>query len=123
MGENNCSWNRRLTMKRETLLAAQAIYQSDSIETCRNETKHIVFFSSDMYGNDDGSIPASYRVLYFIGWKPDPSQVRDILLVEHSTKFHVGFFFNRFFEQKAPAQRGSANVSFKDIDKVLAEKK
>ena len=30
----------------------------------------------DMYGNKDGSIPASYRVLYFIGWKPDPSQVR-----------------------------------------------
>ena len=30
----------------------------------------------DMYGNQDGSIPASYRVLYFIGWKPDPSQVR-----------------------------------------------
>ena len=29
-----------------------------------------------MYGNQDGSIPATYRVLYFIGWKPDPSQVR-----------------------------------------------
>jgi hypothetical protein len=28
MGENNCSWNRRLTLKRETLLATQAIYQS-----------------------------------------------------------------------------------------------
>jgi hypothetical protein len=28
MGENNCSWNRRLTLQRETLLAAQAIYQS-----------------------------------------------------------------------------------------------
>ena len=28
-----------------------------------------------MYGNKDGSIPASYRILYFIGWKPDPSQV------------------------------------------------
>lgn len=28
-----------------------------------------------MYGNSDGSIPATYRVLYFIGWKPDPSQV------------------------------------------------
>ena len=28
MGENNCSWNRRLTLKRETLAAAQAIYQS-----------------------------------------------------------------------------------------------
>ncbi|CAF3560430.1 unnamed protein product [Rotaria socialis] len=79
MGENNCSWNRRLTLKRETLLAAQAIYQN-------------------MYGNKDGSIPATYRILYFIGWKPDPSQ-------------------------KGPAKRGSANVSFKDIDKVLSTKK
>jgi hypothetical protein len=33
-----------------------------------------------MYGNQDGSIPASYRVLYFIGWKPDPSQVTFYLL-------------------------------------------
>ncbi|UJR14958.1 hypothetical protein I4U23_001937 [Adineta vaga] len=56
MGENNCSRNRRLTLKRETLQAAQAIYQN-------------------MYGNQDGSIPATYRILYFIGWKPDPSQV------------------------------------------------
>ncbi|CAF0822253.1 unnamed protein product [Adineta steineri] len=79
MAENNCSWNRRLTLKRETLLAAQAIYQN-------------------MYGNQDGSIPATYRILYFIGWKPDPSQ-------------------------KSPAKRGSANVSFKDIDKVLSVKK
>ncbi|CAF4982989.1 unnamed protein product [Rotaria sp. Silwood1] len=79
MGENNCSWNRCLTLKRETLLAAQAIYQN-------------------MYGNQDGSIPATYRILYFIGWKPDPSQ-------------------------KSPAKRGSANVSFKDIDKVLSTKK
>jgi hypothetical protein len=31
MGENNCSWNRRLTLKRETLLATQAIYQSKSM--------------------------------------------------------------------------------------------
>ncbi|CAF1051737.1 unnamed protein product [Adineta ricciae] len=76
MGENNCSWNRRLTLKRETLLAAQAIYRN-------------------MYGNQDGSIPATYRILYFIGWKPDPSQ-------------------------KSPAKRGSANVSLKDIDKVLS---
>lgn len=34
------------------------------------------FQIKDMYGNEDGSIPATYRVLYFIGWKPDPSQVR-----------------------------------------------
>ena len=33
-----------------------------------------------MYGNEEG-VPATYRVLYFIGWKPDPSQVRYTSLV------------------------------------------
>lgn len=28
-----------------------------------------------MYGNEDGSIPATYQILYFIAWKPDASQV------------------------------------------------
>ncbi len=32
MGENNCSWNRNLTLKRETLIAAQSIYQSKSFQ-------------------------------------------------------------------------------------------
>lgn len=102
MAENNCSWNRRLTLKRETLLAAQAIYQSKLKETRyylslilqellivyvkvvktshkyintnqKRNLKHLIFI--DMYGNQDGSIPATYRILYFIGWKPDPSQV------------------------------------------------
>jgi NADH dehydrogenase [ubiquinone] 1 alpha subcomplex assembly factor 5 len=29
-----------------------------------------------MYGNEDGTIPATYQILYFIGWKPDKSQVK-----------------------------------------------
>lgn len=28
-----------------------------------------------MYGNEDGSIPATYQILYFIAWKPHESQV------------------------------------------------
>ena len=28
-----------------------------------------------MYGNEDGTIPATYQILYFIAWKPDESQV------------------------------------------------
>ena len=28
-----------------------------------------------MYGNEDGSIPATYQILYMIGWKPSDNQV------------------------------------------------
>jgi len=28
-----------------------------------------------MYGNENGTIPATYQILYFIAWKPDKSQV------------------------------------------------
>lgn len=29
-----------------------------------------------MYGSEDGSIPATFEILYMIGWKPHESQVR-----------------------------------------------
>ena len=33
------------------------------------------FAFSEMYGDsNDGSVPATFQVLYFIGWKPDQSQ-------------------------------------------------
>ena len=55
MGENNASITRRDHLGRDTLLAAAAVYQ-------------------EMYGNDDGSVPATFQVIYMIGWSPDPSQ-------------------------------------------------
>ena len=39
-----------------------------------------VFILSERFGNEDG-IPATYQVIYFIGWKPDPSQVNDSLIL------------------------------------------
>ncbi|KAG8014505.1 Arginine-hydroxylase NDUFAF5, partial [Nibea albiflora] len=57
MGESNCAWNRRSLLHRDTILAAAAIYK-------------------EMYGNEDGSIPATFEILYMIGWKPHESQVR-----------------------------------------------
>ncbi|KAL1006134.1 hypothetical protein UPYG_G00068240 [Umbra pygmaea] len=74
MGESNCAWNRKSMLHRDTILAAAAIYQ-------------------EMYGSEDGSIPATYEILYMIGWKPHESQAR-------------------------PAKRGSANVSFGDLSKI-----
>ncbi|ESO91946.1 hypothetical protein LOTGIDRAFT_121553 [Lottia gigantea] len=70
MGENNCSWSRKPMLHRDTISAAGAIYK-------------------EMYGNDHG-VPATYQILYFIGWKPDPSQPKAL-------------------------PRGSGEVSFKDL--------
>ncbi|CAH3133998.1 unnamed protein product [Pocillopora meandrina] len=74
MGENNAAWNRKTLLHRDTILAASSIYQ-------------------DMYGLEDGGIPATFFVLYMIGWKPHDSQ------------------------QKA-ATRGSATASFGDISSL-----
>jgi len=75
MGENNAAWNRKLMLHRETLMAAAAIYK-------------------EMYGNDDGTIPATFQVLYMIGWKPS-------------------------LKQSKPLQRGSQDVSFQDLGNVV----
>ncbi|XP_036397041.1 arginine-hydroxylase NDUFAF5, mitochondrial isoform X2 [Megalops cyprinoides] len=74
MGESNCAWNRKSMLHRDTMLAAAAIYQ-------------------EMYGNEDGSVPATFEILYMIGWKPHESQAK-------------------------PARRGSANVSFGDLGRI-----
>ncbi|NWS67048.1 NDUF5 hydroxylase, partial [Crotophaga sulcirostris] len=71
---NNCAWNRKPLLHRETMLAAAAIYK-------------------EMYGNSDGSIPATFQIFYMIGWKFHESQAR-------------------------PAQRGSATVSLADLAKI-----
>ncbi|XP_051939930.1 arginine-hydroxylase NDUFAF5, mitochondrial [Hippocampus zosterae] len=74
MGESNCAWNRRCLLHRDTILAAAAVYQ-------------------EMYGNEDGSVPATFDILYMIGWKPHHSQAK-------------------------AAKRGSATVSFGDLSKI-----
>ncbi|NWI57255.1 NDUF5 hydroxylase, partial [Calyptomena viridis] len=74
MGESNCSWNRKPLLHRDTMLAAAAIYR-------------------EMYGNSDGSVPATFQIYYMIGWKYHESQAK-------------------------PAQRGSATVSFGDLAKI-----
>lgn len=74
MAENNASWNRKAHLHQDTLLAAAAIYK-------------------ELYGNEDGTIPATFQILYLIGWKPHESQAK-------------------------PARRGSATVSMKDLSKL-----
>ncbi|XP_072907371.1 arginine-hydroxylase NDUFAF5, mitochondrial [Hemitrygon akajei] len=74
MGESNCAWSRKPMLHRDTMLAAAAVYK-------------------EMYGNDDGSVPATFQILYMIGWKPHESQAK-------------------------PARRGSATLSMGDIGKL-----
>ncbi|KAG7163546.1 Arginine-hydroxylase NDUFAF5-like, partial [Homarus americanus] len=74
MAENNAGVSRKPHLHRDTLLAASAIYQ-------------------EMYGKEEG-IPATFQIIYMIGWKPDPKQVA------------------------SQAERGSGQVSLKDLHKL-----
>ncbi|XP_033110885.1 arginine-hydroxylase NDUFAF5, mitochondrial-like [Anneissia japonica] len=78
MAESNASWSRKLILHRDTLAAASAIYK-------------------EMYGNDDGTVPATFELYFMIGWKPDQSQAK-------------------------PASRGSAKMSLKDIGNLQSKK-
>ncbi|RKP11953.1 S-adenosyl-L-methionine-dependent methyltransferase [Piptocephalis cylindrospora] len=59
MGESNSIINRRPYLSRDVMMAASSIYQ-------------------EMYGSEDGTIPATFQILYLIGWKPDPSQPKPL---------------------------------------------
>ncbi|KAI9136449.1 S-adenosyl-L-methionine-dependent methyltransferase [Paraphysoderma sedebokerense] len=71
MGESNAVMQRIPHLKRDVLLAGSAIYK-------------------ELHGNPDGSIPATFQILYMIGWKPHQSQPQ-------------------------PKPRGSATVSIKEV--------
>ncbi|CAG8451743.1 13033_t:CDS:2 [Funneliformis caledonium] len=58
MGENNAVLTRRPFLKRDTMISASAIYQ-------------------ELYGNSE-SIPATFQIIYMIGWKPDISQPKPL---------------------------------------------
>ncbi|KAG7447579.1 S-adenosyl-L-methionine-dependent methyltransferase [Guyanagaster necrorhizus] len=59
MGESNAVIGRRHFIHRDTLTAASAIYK-------------------ELHGNEDGTVPATFQVIFMIGWKPDPSQAKPV---------------------------------------------
>ncbi|THV08196.1 S-adenosyl-L-methionine-dependent methyltransferase [Dendrothele bispora CBS 962.96] len=59
MGESNAILGRRHFIHRDTLAAASAIYK-------------------ELHGNEDGTIPATFQVIFMIGWKPAPSQPKPL---------------------------------------------
>ncbi|CAI5730811.1 unnamed protein product [Peronospora destructor] len=71
MGENHAITLRGAPATRDSLLAAASIYQS-------------------MFGQSDGTVPATFQVIYLIGWSPHDSQQK-------------------------PLRRGSAQHSFKEL--------
>lgn len=82
MGENNVVLQRPLRLNKDTMFAAATLYEK-------------------LYGSQDHKeikgIPATFQIMYMIGWKPDPSQPK-------------------------PLTRGSGQISIKDIgelDKVV----
>ncbi|CAG2116211.1 unnamed protein product, partial [Medioppia subpectinata] len=80
MAENNALLQRKSSLHRDSLLSSAAIYHS-------------------LYGNTDGTIPATFQVFYLIGWKPDASH-------------------------RQPLERGSQQFSLKDIpnlDQIIKE--
>lgn len=44
----------------------------------------------EMYGNEDGSVPATFQIIYMIGWKPHESQVRHFVW--------LFFIYRRFYK-------------------------
>ena len=60
MGESNAVLAReRGAIHRDVLLAAEAIYR-------------------ELNGNEDGSLPATFRLIYMIGWKNSPKQAKPL---------------------------------------------
>ncbi|XP_068621992.1 arginine-hydroxylase NDUFAF5, mitochondrial [Battus philenor] len=79
MGEGNAAHARPLHLRRDLQFAAAAVYD-------------------EMYGKDfpergSRGVPATFQIINFLGWKPDPSQPK-------------------------PLQRGSGEVSLKDLHKI-----
>ena len=74
MGESSAAILRGAPLKRSTLFAAASAYKS-------------------MYGEEDGTIPATFQVIFLTGWHPDNAQ-------------------------QQPKRRGSARLSLKDLDQV-----
>ncbi|KAJ7539000.1 hypothetical protein O6H91_11G072200 [Diphasiastrum complanatum] len=75
MGDTNAVLQRNQIMRRDTALAAAAIYES-------------------MFGGTDGTVPATFQIIFMAGWSPHESQQK-------------------------PKRRGSATASFTDIQKAF----
>ncbi|XP_026322615.1 arginine-hydroxylase NDUFAF5, mitochondrial [Hyposmocoma kahamanoa] len=87
LGENNAARNRPLRLNKDVQFAAAAIYDE--------------MFGKEMPDRGARGVPATYQIINFLGWKPDPSQQK-------------------------PMERGTGEIHLKDlhrIDEIIREKK
>lgn len=90
MGESNAILGRRTHVSRDVLLAASSIYQGKYHKNAARFCPWRQWLTLELYGNEDGSVPATFQMIFFIGWKPAPNQPK-------------------------PLERGSAKTSLKDV--------
>lgn len=96
MAENNAAFNRPIHLNRDTMLAASAIYKEMYGKvSSRQHFIHIFLFLlyKNIYFKDNG-VPATFQIIYFVGWKPGP-------------------------DQPTPLPRGSGDVSLKDLGNLI----
>ncbi|SJX66554.1 uncharacterized protein SRS1_16782 [Sporisorium reilianum f. sp. reilianum] len=67
MGESNAVINRRGQLRRDTMLAAGAIYES----LHGNE-------EGDIAAETAGGVPATFQLIFLIGWSPAPTQPKPL---------------------------------------------
>ncbi|KAG8701844.1 hypothetical protein FRC09_005106 [Ceratobasidium sp. 395] len=77
MGETNAIVGRKAFVKRDTLIAADAIYKGMSLGVCSISTQ-LTRANLAMHGDDEGTVPATFQVIYMIGWKPSPTQPKPL---------------------------------------------
>jgi hypothetical protein len=70
-GESNAAVRRQPYLSMDTVAAAAATYSS-------------------LYGNEDGTVPATFQVIHLLGWKPASSQAKAARRGTYCTS-HFGF--------------------------------
>ena len=73
MAESNCTIRRSPTIRKDVLVAAEAIYRA-------------------MYAKDD-KFPATFKVLSFIGWKPGQNMPKPVKRGSQNVSLKVVFVF------------------------------
>ena len=88
MAESNAATSRKMTLRRETLLAANAVY-------------------ADLYGEERAQeetvetvLPATFQIYYWIGWKPDPAQPKPLKPQKSDVSLQDLYKLDQVFEKK-----------------------
>ncbi len=95
MGESNCAWTRPLILRRDVIQAAATLYRDMYGSTspgAGGSTAGAGGSTAGVEGSYEG-IPATFQLLYFIGWKQHSSQVSQVthLCISTVSGFNQGW--------------------------------